>query len=197
MDDLELYRQQDGNFYFIYKVTNNINKKYYIGQHRTKNINDGYMGSGKRIKAAYKKYGKVNFTKEYLYFLNDKISLYTKEKEIITEELLKDPLCYNVVPGGGGSVGNTTNAITKMKWLKENDPNWIKNKNESISIALKEKYKDPNYRKKISDGAKRRILENGHHRLGKKMSLETKEKISKANKNRKKKELNLDNFEII
>ena len=39
-------------YYTIYSVTNNINGKIYIGKHQTKNIEDGYMGSGRLIREA-------------------------------------------------------------------------------------------------------------------------------------------------
>ena len=39
-------------FYTVYKITNKINGKYYIGKHQTKDLNDGYMGSGKLLKRA-------------------------------------------------------------------------------------------------------------------------------------------------
>ena len=50
----------------IYKTTNLINKKIYIGQD-TKN-NPNYLGSGKYFKYALKKYGKENFSKEIIEF---------------------------------------------------------------------------------------------------------------------------------
>lgn len=40
--------------YYIYRTTNLINGKTYIGQHNTKDImNDQYKGSGKLIKKAF------------------------------------------------------------------------------------------------------------------------------------------------
>lgn len=58
-------------YYGIYKITNFANGKMYIGQHTTSNIDDGYMGSGKIIRLALKKYGKENFRKEWLMFCED------------------------------------------------------------------------------------------------------------------------------
>ena len=62
-------------FYGLYRITNLTNGKMYIGQHVTDNIDDGYMGSGKIVKQAVKKYGPENFRKEWLGFYEDKDEL--------------------------------------------------------------------------------------------------------------------------
>jgi len=88
--------------YYIYKITNIINNKFYYGMHSTKNLNDGYMGSGKRLVESIKKYGIENFRKEIIEFLPDKKSLMLREAEIVTEELISNPLCLNLKKGGEG-----------------------------------------------------------------------------------------------
>ena len=51
-------------FGFVYITTNLVNCKRYIGQCRFSNPRwKTYIGSGKLIKIAIKKYGKENYTK--------------------------------------------------------------------------------------------------------------------------------------
>lgn len=47
--------------FIIYKITNLINRKIYIGKHKCKYLDDGYFGSGYALETAIKKYGKENF----------------------------------------------------------------------------------------------------------------------------------------
>jgi len=85
-------------FYTIYKITNKINGKYYIGKHQTTNLNDGYMGSGKILNYAIKKYGIENFTKEILFIYDNEAEMNAAEKKlvVISEET------YNLCEGGKG-----------------------------------------------------------------------------------------------
>jgi group I intron endonuclease len=62
----------------IYKTTNLINGKQYIGKD-TKN-NSKYLGSGTFLKKAIKKYGRENFKKEILEYCNDENHLLQREE---------------------------------------------------------------------------------------------------------------------
>ena len=56
------------NIHYMYKTTCVITKRYYIGIHSTSNINDDYLGSGKRLRYSVRKYGIENHVKEILNF---------------------------------------------------------------------------------------------------------------------------------
>ncbi len=85
-------------FYTVYKITNKINGKYYIGKHQTSDLNDGYMGSGKLIRHAIKKYGIDNFTKEIIAILDSEKEMNAKEAELVV--ISEDS--YNLCDGGHG-----------------------------------------------------------------------------------------------
>jgi len=89
-------------YHYFYKITNNINGHFYYGVHNTNNLEDGYMGSGIRLRMAYKKYGMENFSKEILKFFNSANEAFEYESEIVTETLVKDDNCYNIQEGGKG-----------------------------------------------------------------------------------------------
>lgn len=106
--------RKEKKFNYLYKITNIKNNKYYIGMHSTDNLNDGYMGGGKRIRNSIRKHGKDSHIKEILEYFDDRTSLRDGEFELINEDLLNDPMCMNLQPGGGG--GCTEN--NKIIWQK-------------------------------------------------------------------------------
>ena len=91
-------------YHYIYKTTNLINGKYYIGMHSTDNLQDGYIGSGKRLWYSINKYGKENFKCEILEILPNRKILKEREKKLVNEERLKDEMCMNLQIGGGGGL---------------------------------------------------------------------------------------------
>lgn len=84
----------------IYKITNLLNGKIYIGQ--SKYRNPKYFGSGTLISKAKQKYGKENFKKEILETVCDENLL--DEREIFWISFFKKEgyVLYNVQPGGRG-----------------------------------------------------------------------------------------------
>ena len=87
-------------FHFIYKITNLLNNKYYIGRHSTANINDSYMGSGVGIKHAIAKYGVKNFCKEIIAFADSSEELWDLERKFVDEKVVNDEMSYNNSFGG-------------------------------------------------------------------------------------------------
>lgn len=177
--------------YYLYKITNLINNKFYIGVHKTKNINDGYMGSGKVLRQAIEKYGIENFEKEILEFFDNYHSMMKREKEIVTEEFLCRKDVYNLRKGGDGGfdyvnknkLNNKPEIIEKRrnklkeiwmtkKWHGENNPFYNKNHTNKTKKLLSEKRKE--------------FFENGGEHpkgmLGKKHKEETKNHVSEIMK---------------
>lgn len=96
-------------FYTVYKITNKINGKIYIGKHQTKDLNDDYMGSGKHLRHAIEKYGIENFEKEILFHFDNEAEMNLKEAELVTEEFCLREDTYNLCPGGKGGWGYLNN----------------------------------------------------------------------------------------
>lgn len=86
--------------HYVYKITNKINGKFYIGKKSSKNIDDNYYGSGVVIRQAIKKYGIDNFQKEILKTFNTSEEAFLYESTLVTTDLINDKNCYNQVTGG-------------------------------------------------------------------------------------------------
>lgn len=89
-------------YYLVYKTTNLVNGKIYIGQHQTYDLNDGYLGSGILIQRAIEKYGEENFKREILFECSSVEEMNAKEAELVNEEFLKRDDVYNLKQGGDG-----------------------------------------------------------------------------------------------
>lgn len=171
--------RKEKQYHYIYKTTNVINNKYYIGMHSTDNLEDGYLGSGRRLRFSINYYGKDKFIKEILEFLPDRKSLKEREKEIVNSELLNDGLCMNLQVGGGGGFINEEHMMKCSK---------------AGNIAFREKLKnDPEFFKKTSDRNRERLLhliaegvvlpiKEINNFTGKKHSEESKRKMSESSK---------------
>lgn len=111
-------------FYYMYKITNDINNKIYIGIHKSKSMQDDYMGSGKIIKQAIEKYGIDHFKKEVVETFDTWDDALLREKEIVNEDFLLREDVYNIKLGGSGGwdyiVKNDLhkNGLSKDPWNK-------------------------------------------------------------------------------
>lgn len=103
-------------YHFLYKTTNNVDGKVYVGVHSTYDLSDGYLGSGKHLKRAIAKHGIENFTKEILEFFSSAEEAFAAESRIVNEEFIGQHNTYNIAIGGkGGNTGNYANPLRSEK----------------------------------------------------------------------------------
>ena len=162
----------------IYKTTNLINSKIYIGQSRLNNNN--YFGSGRKLKSAIKKYGKENFSCEILEKCKTKKELNKKEKYWIKKlNSQNNNIGYNIAKGGSSGNFHSDESKKKMSKLNlgSNNPMFgvrhskeFKNK---LSITMTGRLHSDETKQKISNSL-----------IGIIRSDETKQKISKIHKNK-------------
>jgi len=138
-------RAQRRKYHYIYKTTCIITNKFYIGMHSTDNLEDGYVGSGKRLWYSINKHGKDNHVCEILEFLESRDDLKNREREIVNVELINEELCMNLRVGGEGGWSHLSkeqlskggkNGTSKLKLLRETDPEYAKKNSEAISKSL-------------------------------------------------------------
>lgn len=168
-------------YYIIYKTINTINGKVYIGKHKTKDLNDKYLGSGKLLHHAIKKYGIENFTKEIIHICDTEQDMNSKEREIVTEEFCLREDTYNLCVGGHGG----------FSYINRHGKNYSYEKNKKISPfgtpEFVSKHKKDFKKGGIKGAATRsKLVKQGiidpKTFLGRTHSEETKQKMSLAKK---------------
>lgn len=144
------------NMYVVYRIRNKIDRKIYVGVHKTKNLNDSYMGSGKRIIRAIKKHGVENFDKKILFVFDNEVDMINMERKIVTNEFLERSDTYNITLGGWGG--------------------GIKSEEHRRNLSLAQKGKP---RPKASEETKKKMSETRRLMPGNKWPEEAKKRFSK------------------
>lgn len=91
--------------YVIYQTTNTVTGKVYVGKHRTHNLEDSYLGSGKLLKRAINKYGREYFVRTILSEHANQQELDEAERALVTAEFCQREDTYNICEGGRGGFG--------------------------------------------------------------------------------------------
>lgn len=157
---------------FIYKTTNIINNKIYVGKHKHDN-NHKYLGSGNLLKDAIKKYGVKNFKREILEHVTDE-NINQREiywiRELQSQNL---EIGYNISSGGDG--GNIA-PWTEERKLK------IKNGKKGQNTGKN----NPNYGNKWDDAQRKRQSEKFKGRKSWNKGLDQTDLRVKINSDRRK-----------
>lgn len=159
----------------IYKTTNIINNKIYIGKDESNNPN--YLGSGILLNAAIKKYSRENFKKEILEICKDKNELEIREIYWISKfNTTNRNIGYNITEGGtgGNTYKNNTNLLEIKKKLS------LARKGKTYEEIMVSKEAANNYKEKLSNATKNRLKGKLYEeRYGKEKSDKIKLKYSK------------------
>tara|TARA_R110000803_G_scaffold44486_4_gene94148 strand:+ start:932 stop:1888 length:957 start_codon:yes stop_codon:yes gene_type:complete len=137
--------------HYTYSITCLVNGKIYVGRHSTNNIDDGYMGSGKLLKRAMKKYGEEKFIKIILAFYESIEDCVKAEIQIVTQDFASRSNTYNIVVGGdnprmyGKDNPSWKGGISKLPYIKkgkadqsgENNPMYGKTHTKEVREFLR------------------------------------------------------------
>ena len=133
-------RDQNNIYGYIYKTTNLINGKIYIGQKKsTKFLENSYFGSGVRLKEAIKKYGEENFSVELIEYCTNQKELDNKEVYYIKEfNSMDKEVGYNLCRGGHS-----------YRYFSKSKEEISKKRNQTMIARYGEKFYRPSKHNKV------------------------------------------------
>ena len=136
----------------IYKITNLINSKIYIGKDTTSDPN--YYGSGILIRKSIQKYGIENFLKEVIDTAENNLELSEKEKYWISfYDSTNREIGYNISKGGDGGDTISGNPNRDLINKKVSESSFTKGKTYEEAYGIE---KSLEYKRKLSEALKRR-----------------------------------------
>jgi hypothetical protein len=110
---------KDKKYNFLYKSVCIPTGEYYYGIHSTDNLDDRYIGSGIGLRESIRKFGKSKFQFEILKYCNSREEASDCESEVVTREMVNDPLCLNRQTGGSSNIRFSEETLLKLKKTKE------------------------------------------------------------------------------
>ena len=113
-------------YHYLYRITNLVNQKIYIGIHSTDNLNDGYFGSGVIIRKAIKYHGKENFIIEILEWFDWRCEAANREEHIVNYDFIKRCDTYNCKIGGSSQPMLCEKTRNLIRHAKVGKPTWNK-----------------------------------------------------------------------
>lgn len=175
------YKEYGMLHYTIYKITNKINGKIYIGCHKTSDLDDGYMGSGVHLKRAQEKYGIENFQKEILEVFDNPETMFEMEAKLVNSEFVCREDTYNLKEGGYGGFDHikTSTKEKSLNRIKGERGSLVKRLEDPDFFVLWSKQSSENVKRSFELGKIKKF--SGYEFEGKKHSEETKKKIGEAN----------------
>jgi hypothetical protein len=163
-------------YHYIYRTTCVVTGKFYVGMHSTDDLQDGYLGSGKILGYSLRKHGRESHRLEILEMCGSREELKIREKEVVNEEMLSNPLNINLKYGGEGGWEHIGSGSSWKGFgnFKRSDVAKKINDKRTQKLLIDHEFARA-YGEKLS-----RANQGLQTWLGKKHSTESKEKISQT-----------------
>lgn len=166
--------------HYVYRITctSEEDVRFYIGKHSTTNIEDGYMGSGRKLKDYVKAKSPI-LSKEILAIFDIEQDAYNYEAELVNEEWLNRPDVLNLKLGGNIAFSYSQESRDKMSAARKGRFTGKDNHRYGVSLSPETRAKlskaitgkpGPNTGKVWSDTSRNKMSESRKACTGEKAS---------------------------